>query len=75
MMFDSREDAEYYLLEEIAREYETDHHLIFSSNNEFIRYHRGEYFGSRAWFEQSLSYKYEMQQNSKEDSSTQGELF
>lgn len=63
-------------LKEIAIQYEEDHLLIFSANNEFIRYHRGEDFGSKAWYERTLSFKYSKSlETEAEAQSSQGELF
>lgn len=61
---------------ELADQYEEDHKVIFSSNNEFIRYHRGEDFGSLAWYKRSFAYKYgEEQKAAEKENGVQGELF
>ena len=63
-------------LREIAVQYEENHELIFSTGNEFIRYHRGEDFGSKSWYERSFAYKFLMKQKiAEEENSSQGELF
>ena len=63
-------------LREIAVQYDEDHELIFSSNNEFIRYHRGEDFGSLAWYKRSLAYKFSTSQKAmEEENSGQLKLF
>lgn len=54
-------------LREIAVQYEEDHELIFSSNNEFVRYHLGEDFGSLAWYKRSLAYKFSTSQKAVEE--------
>ena len=63
-------------LKEIADQYEEDHELVFSSNGEFIRYHRGEDFGSLDWYRRSMQYIYgeEKKAEAKEDGG-QGNLF
>ena len=63
-------------LREIATQYEEDHELIFSSNGEFIRYHRGEDFGSMAWYRRTLAYKFALSQDiAEEENGGQLKLF
>jgi len=63
-------------LREIVIQYEEDHELIFSAGNEFIRYHRGEDFGSMAWYERTFAYKFsESQKTENEENGGQYELF
>jgi len=64
-------------LQKLAKQYEEDHKLIFSSNNEFIRYHRGEDFGSLAWYKRSTAYIYgeERKAVEEENDDKQGKLF
>ena len=63
-------------LREIAIQYDEDHELIFSSNNEFIRYHLGEDFGSLAWYKRTLAYKFSTSQKvAEEKNSGQLKLF
>lgn len=63
-------------LREIAIQYEEDHELIFSSNSEFIRYHRGEDFGSTSWYKRSMAYKFLTSQKvAEEENGGQLELF
>lgn len=63
-------------LRELAVQYDEDHELIFSSNNEFIRYHRGEDFGGKDWYKRSLAYKFSTSQKVvEEENSGQLKLF
>ncbi len=63
-------------LREIAVQYPEDHELIFSSNNEFIRYHSGEDFGSLAWYRKTLAYKFALSQDiAEEEKESQLKLF